>query len=143
MIGSRSYSKLGLLGPIDDLKAQIQGYVAEFLACRTKLNEMTKSPVLTIADKANELLANQGVLEPQLQTSLALIDKIQMDAYSMSDITTIAAFVPSMVSQINNTNDLWNEYQGLGSSAKPPTSWLLYGILGLVGYWFFRRKKLI
>jgi hypothetical protein len=140
MIGSTKSSRLGLLGPVDDLQAEIQGYVAEFLACRTKLNEMSKSPILTISQKANELLAKQPQLEQELQNALAVIDQIKSDVYSFSDIATVAAFVPSMVSQINDTNDLWNEYLGLGPSAKPSKSWILYGVIALGGYLIFGRR---
>ena len=141
MIASRKYSKLGLLGPMDDLTAQIQGYVADFLADRPKLVEMQKSPILDISQKATDLLADQGVLEVQLQSTLALINKIQTDAYDFSDVTTAAAFVPSLVSHMSSVTDLWNEYQGLGSSAMPSTNWLIYGAIALAGYWFFIGRK--
>lgn len=140
MIASRSYSKYGLMGPLDDAQAEIQGYVAEFLACRTKLNEMTKSPILTISDKARELLLKQGPLESELQNALATIERVKSDTYSMSDITSVLAFIPSMYSQVSDTNDLWNEYMGLGASAKPSTSWLLYGAIAVGGYFVFGRK---
>jgi hypothetical protein len=132
---------LGLLGPIDDIQASIQGRVSEFLAARTKLNEMMKSPILTIADRARELLAIQAVLEAELQTTLATIERVKADVYTMSDIASAVAFYPSMEKQIRDVGELWAEYTGLGESAKPATNWLLFGALGLLGYWLFIGRK--
>ena len=54
-----------------DVQGLIQGKVGTFLQLRSQLQEMSRSPVLTISDKANQLLSTQTQLETDLPDAIA------------------------------------------------------------------------
>lgn len=109
-----------------EIQGLLQGRVGEFLQLRNKLNEMSRSPVLTIADKAKQLIPTQTQLEIDVP---AAISKAQTG--DTMDILSATATYGFMEKQIYDVNNLWEEYQGLGSSAKASyisgiPNWALY-----------------
>jgi hypothetical protein len=115
-------------GVLSDVEAQIQSEVGVFLQLKSKLQEMVRSPVLTISDKAQQLLTTQNQLETELQPAL---EGVQSGSMGLSDILSAGGFFYSMEKQISDVNDLYNEYSGLGSSAKASLisgvpDWLVY-----------------
>ena len=127
---------------IADVKGLIQSKVGAFLQLRTKLQEMSRSPVLTISDKANQLLPNQTQLETDLPVAIE-----KADIGSFSDLVFAGAFYFQMDKQITDVDDLWNEYKGLGSSAQASLisgipNWFLWAGGGFFLWrWLKKGKK--
>jgi hypothetical protein len=117
---------------VGDVQGLIQSRVGTFLQLRTQLQEMSRSPVLTISDKASQLLPTQTQLETDLPDAIA-----RAQTGSLVDLAFAGAFYYQMDKQISDVTDLWNEYKGLGSSAQASLipglpNWSLFAIGGLV-----------
>ena len=117
---------LGQDETLSDVQALLQSRVGTFLQLRAQLQEMQKSPVLTISDKAAQFLVTQGQLETDLPTAVA-----NASSGDVSGIISVSGFVYLMEKQISDVTDLYNEYIGLGSSAKASLfsgipNWVLY-----------------
>jgi len=125
-----------------EIQGLLQGRVGIFLQLKSKLQEMSRSPILTISDKANQLLTTQNQLETELPTAVSSVSE-----GSFTDIISAGGFYFFMEKQISDTNDLYDQYTGLGESAKASLisgipNWLLFiGISGLVILKARRRKK--
>lgn len=125
-----------------DVQGLLQSRVGVFLQLRSQLQEMQRSPILTISDKATQLLIPQGQLETDLPTAIA-----NAASGDVSSIISAGGFVFLMEGQISDVNDLRNEYIGLGESARPTliaglpdwTLWLIGGVLVL--YMVKRKRK--
>ncbi len=128
--------------PLSEVQGLLQNRVGIFLQLKSKLQEMSRSPILTISDKANQLLIAQNDLETQLPTAVSSVSE-----GSLSDIISAGGFYFFMEKQIGDVNDLWEQYTGLGESAKASfisgiPNWILFtGIGGLVFFMARRRKK--
>jgi len=128
--------------PLLEVQGLLQGRIGIFLQLKSKLQEMSRSPVLTISDKAKQLLIVQNQLETDLPTAIAGISE-----GGFSDIISAGGFYFFMEKQISDVNDLWDQYIGLGASAKAtlisgiPDWLLLAGIGGLIFFKVRRRKK--
>ena len=125
-----------------EIQGLLQGRVGIFLQLKSKLQEMSRSPILTISDKANQLLTTQNQLETELPTAVSSVSE-----GSFTDIISAGGFYFFMEKQISDTNDLYDQYTGLGESAKASLisgipNWLLFvGIGGLIILKVRRRKK--
>jgi hypothetical protein len=122
------------------IQGMIQARVGEFLQCRSRLQEMSRSPVLTISNKAGQLLLKQQDLEESLSPT---VEKAQ--AGDVIGIAEAGVFYYSMTSQIEDVNGLWTEYKGLGSSAQASIlpgipNWILY-MGGAFIFWRLTRRK--
>jgi len=129
------------LGQIDEAQALIQAEVGHFLQLRSQLQEMSKSPVLTIADKATQLLIVQDQLESELPGA---IEKTQSG--DISDYISASGFFLFMEKQIYDVGNLRNEYTSLGESAKPTLisgipNWALYAGGGLFIFYLIKKRK--
>ena len=132
---------LGQTEILEDIEGLIQGEVGVFLQLKSQLQEMSRSPVLTISDSANQLLITQNQLESELPLA---IEKSKSDSYS--DIISASGFFIFMEKQIHDVNSLRNEYTGLGESAKASLfsgipDWVLYITLGGFALWTMTRRK--
>ncbi len=122
-----------------EIQGLLQGRVADFLKLRTQLNEMARSPVLTISDQANNLLTTQT----QLETDVPLaISKAQTG--STEDLLSATVTYGMMEKQIYDVGSLWGDYTKLGSSAKASyipgvPNWALYIIGGFLVWKIIRR----
>lgn len=117
----------------------IQDKVAALLQLRTKLQEMSRSPVLTISDKANQLLPVQTELENALTPTL---EKAQSG--DLIAIGEAGVYYYRMEKQITDVDDLYAEYTGLGSSAKASIipgipNWVLYAGGAFIVWKLIRR----
>jgi hypothetical protein len=115
-----------------EIQGLIQGRVAAFLQLRNQLNEMSRSPVLTISDQANQLLITQTQLETDVP---AAISKAQ--AGGTEDLLSATVTYGMMEKQIYDVGDLYSTYSGLGSSARASyvpgvPNWALYGVGALI-----------
>lgn len=124
-----------------DIQGLLQDEAAKFLQLRSKLNEMGRSPVLTISDKANQLLVTQSTLENSVAD---ITTKAQTG--NLSDMFAVATYAYQVESQISDVNDLWNQYQGLGSSAKAGLipgipNWAMWIVGGGLVFIMIRRKR--
>ena len=122
-----------------ELQGLIQGRVAAFLQLRNQLNEMSRSPVLTISDQANQLLITQTQLETDVP---AAISKAQTGG--TEDLLSATVTYGMMEKQIYDVGDLYSTYTGLGSSAKASyipgiPNWALYLVGGLIVWKLIRR----
>lgn len=122
-----------------EIQGLIQGRVADFLKLRNELNEMSRSPVLTISDGANQLLPIQTQLETDVP---AAISKAQTG--DTMDILSATYTYGLMEKQIYDVGNLWEKYQGLGSSAKASyipgvPNWVLYLGGGFILWRIIRR----
>jgi hypothetical protein len=118
----------------------IQDKVAALLQLRTKLQEMSRSPVLTISDKANQLLPVQTELENALTPTL---EKAQSG--DLIAIGEAGVYYYRMEKQITDVNDLYAEYTGLGSSAKASMipgipNWVLYAGGAFIVWRLIKRR---
>lgn len=122
-----------------EIQGLIQGRVAAFLALRNQLNEMSRSPVLTISDQANQLLITQTQLETDVPNAIS-----QAQTGSTTDILSATVTYGFMEKQIHDVGSLWDDYQGLGSSAKASyipgiPNWILYVGGGYLAWKIIRR----
>jgi hypothetical protein len=122
-----------------EIQGLLQGRVADFLKLRNQLNEMVRSPVLTISDQANSLLVTQTQLE--IDVPLA-ISKAQTG--NTEDILSAMVTYGMMEKQIYDVGSLWGDYTKLGSSAKASyipgiPNWVLYIAGGFVVWKMIRR----
>ena len=129
----------------DDILADVQGLLQSrigiFLELRTKLLTMKRSPILTISDKAAQLLITQEQLETDLPTAIA-----NAQSGDVSSMISAGGFVFLMEKQISDVTDLWNEYIGLGESARPTIiagmpNWMLWLIGGISVFYIMKRRK--
>ncbi len=131
---------LGQTEVIGEIEGMIQSEVGSFLQLKSQLNEMSRSPVLTISDKANQLLIVQGNLENDLPGAIE-----KSKSSGVSDLISATGFLASMELQIYNVGSLRGEYTGLGGSAKASLiggipDWILY-IGGALVLWKIIRRK--
>ncbi len=117
---------LGQDETIGEIEAMIQSEVGSFLQLKSQLNEMSRSPVLTISDNAKQLLVSQNSLETELPGALE-----KAKSSGISDLISATGFIALMEKQIYDVNNLRGEYTGLGDSAKATMisgipNWLLY-----------------
>lgn len=117
---------LGQDETVSDITALIQGRVGIFLQLKSELREMQRSPVLTISDKAAQLLISQNQLESDLPGAIE-----KSETGSVSDAISAGGFLVLMEKQIYDVNNLRDEYVGLGESAKANLisgipNWFLY-----------------
>jgi hypothetical protein len=141
---------LGQLSLADRAKAEVQKYVADFLASRKILTDLTKHPSLQIVGKANGLLAVQSSLEKQLSDNLAIIEKAQTSgAYQMSDLLGVGLFASQLYKHINDVKNLKAEADGVapGWASKiqlmDVSGWAVpvgLGLLGVVLIWMGLRR---
>ncbi len=96
-----------------DIQGLIQSEVGTFLQLRYQLQEMSRSPVLTISDEANNLLITQTQLENDMPSA---IEKSQSS--EISDWISASGFFALMEKQVHDVGSLKNKYIGLGDSAK-------------------------
>ncbi len=132
-----------MLGQTQAITSEIQGLlqsrVADFLKLRNQLNEMVRSPVLTISDQANSLLITQT----QLETDVPLaISKAQTGG--TEDLLSATVTYGMMEKQIYDVGSLWGDYTKLGSSAKASyipgiPNWALYVVGGFIAWKMIRR----
>jgi hypothetical protein len=133
---------LGEISILDNVQALIQSQIGSFLKLKSSLNEMSGSPVLTISDRASQLLSTQLSLEEQLPSA---IEKSQ--AGNFSDLISASGFFVLMEKHIYDVKTLVEDYTSLGDSAKPTIvsgipDLLLYAIGGAaVLYFVVKRKK--
>lgn len=132
---------LGQVPIIDDTLALLQAQVGVFLQLRSQLQEMSKSPVLTISDKAAQLMVVQNQLEIELP---AAVQKSQSG--SVSDYISATGFFLLMEKQIYDASNLRDEYVSLGESAKPTLigglpDWALYAGGGAFLLYLLRGRK--
>ncbi len=132
---------LGQTEVIGEIEGMIQSEVGSFLQLKSQLNEMSRSPILTILDKANQLLIVQTNLENDLPGAIE-----KSKSSGVSDLISAAGFLASMELQIYNVGSLRSEYMGLGSSAKASLiggipDWILYAGGALVLWKIIRRKS--
>lgn len=126
---------------LSDVQALIQTRVGIFLQLRAQLQEMKRSPVLTISDKATQLLVVQEQLEADLPTAIA-------DASSgeISGMISASGFIYLMEKQISDVADLRSEYTGLGESARPTIiaglpDWALLLLGGISVFYIIKRRR--
>lgn len=120
------------------IEGLIQSRIGAFLQLKAKLQEMSRSPVLTISDEAKKLFTIQLELEAQLPSA------IEKSKGSASDILSASTFFVMIEKQKYDVDNLIEEYQGLGESAKPTLisgvpNWVLYIAGGLVALKLIRR----
>jgi len=132
---------LGQDETISDISALIQGRVGIFLQLKSQLREMQRSPVLTISDKATQLLVSQGWLESDMPSA---IEKSKTG--NVSDAISAGGFLVLMEKQIYDVNDLREEYIGLGDSAKASLiggvpDWILWAGGAFVLWRVIKRGK--
>ncbi len=96
-----------------ELQGLIQGRVGTFLQLRSQLNEMSRSPILTISDSATQLLATQTQLETDVPDAVT-----KAQSGDISDIVSAGATYALMEKQIYDVGNLYDQYTGLGESAK-------------------------
>lgn len=107
----------------------LQGYVADFLNCKSTLLALITSNVPTIVAQAQTLLDNQYALETQLTQMLVLKDQVIAGNYQYIDLVTLVNFALALKNQIDNTKTLYTN----GSSSIPTTfqRYLPYAIIGI------------
>ncbi len=130
---------LGQDETVSDVTALLQSQVGAFLQLKSQLLEMQRSPVLTISDKASQLLITQNQLEGDLPGA---IEKGQSGA--LSDLISAGGFYVLMEKQIYDVKRLRDEYISLGDSAKPSLiggipNWILY-VSGAFILWRIIRR---
>lgn len=111
---------------LENIQGLIQGQVGTFLQLKSQLQEMSRSPVLTISDKASQLSITQTQLETDLPDAIA-----KSQTGNLSDMISAGGFLVLMEKQIYDVNSLRDEYTGLGESAKASLfsgipNWILY-----------------
>ncbi len=126
---------------LENIQGLIQGQVGVFLQLKSQLQEMSRSPVLTISDKANQLLVAQNQLETELPNAIA-----KSQTGSTSDIISASGFFIMMEKQIHDVGNLREEYASLGDSAKASLfsgipDWILYATLGIFALWTMTKRK--
>lgn len=105
---------LGVLSPIDDVRAKLQEKIADFLAARSRLSNLMKNPSLQIQGEAKGLLSVQIQLEDRLYKEiLPKIQAIQAGVWSFSDIALIGSFTSIIVKQIGDVNRLVSKSGGI------------------------------
>jgi hypothetical protein len=122
---------------LTDVQGLIQSQIGSLLQLRSQLQEMQKSPILTISDKAKSLLVTQTQLEADLSPT---ISKIQSGDATTSDYITAGGFLLMVEMQIKDVGDLYNQYLGLGSSAQASLisgipNWMLWVVAGGLIFW--------
>jgi hypothetical protein len=125
----------------EDIAGMLQARVGTLLQAKTQLQEMSKSPVLTISDQANKLLVNQNQLETDLPGTIE-----SAKSGGVSEMISAAGFFAMMEKQIYDVSSLWDEYVGLGASAKPTIfsgipDWVVYASGGGLVLWLLIKKK--
>ena len=130
------------VGQIEEIESMIQAKVGEFLQGKQKLLEMQTGNILTIQSEAKDLYASQLELENQLSSITDLIKKIKEDSYSMSDIIVAGQFYYNMSGHVDNVNNLYLQYRGLGGqpglfAGLPSWAWL---VIGGGAIWFFLKR---
>ena len=128
----------------EELEANIQSRVGEFMGLKKKLLTMMNSSLITIRDPARDLHAKQLKLEADLPVTLAIIGQIKTDSYSLSDVAKVATFYYLMESQISDVNKLELEYFAGGGTAEPLVDWTKILIVGgglALGYVLLGRKN--
>ena len=132
------------IGQIEEIESMIQAKVGEFLQGKQKLLEMQKGNILTVQSDAKDLYASQLELENQLSSITDLIKKVKEDSYSMSDIIVAGQFYYNMSYHVDDVNNLYNQYKGLGGKTTglfaglPSWAWL---VAGGGAIWFFSRRR--
>jgi len=132
---------LGQTEFLTEIQGLIQGEVGQFLQLKSQLQEMSRSPVLTISDKSAQLMATQNQLESELPGA---IEKSQSG--NLSDAISASGFFVLMEKQIHDVGNLREEYVSLGDSAKASffggiPDWLLYAGGAFILLKIMRRRK--
>ncbi len=122
-----------------EIQGLIQGRVADFLKLRNQLNEMSRSPVLTISDQANQLLITQTQLETDVPLAMS-----KAQAGGTEDLISATVTYGMMEKQIYDVGDLYKTYLGLGSSARASyipgiPNWILWVAGGVLAWKIIRR----
>jgi len=126
----------------EDVAGMLQARVGVLLQSKTQLQTMSRSPVLTISDEANQLLVKQNELEAELPSTIE-----KAESGGVTDLISAAGFFALMEKHIYDVTSLWNDYTGLGESAKPTIfagipDWIIYASGGaFVLYLLIRRKR--
>lgn len=107
----------------------VQGYIADFLNCKTALLALVTSNIPTTSNQAQALLNNQYALETQLTQMLLLIEQIKIGNYQYTDLVTLVAFGAALKNQIDNTNSLYRS--GSGSIPSVLQQYLPYIVVGI------------
>jgi hypothetical protein len=116
----------------EKLTASIQSRIAKFLSLKKDLLRVaSNSPDLTLRDQANSLLISQSSLESELSDTLKLLEKVETDSYSLSDILAASAFYARMEFHIKSSEAVIGQYKKIapaeGTIFGIPTKYLLYG----------------
>ena len=134
---------LGQTEFLDDIQGLIQGEVGQFLQLKSQLQEMSRSPILTISDKSAQLMVVQNQLESELAGAIE-----KSKSGNLSDSISATGFFALMEKQIYDVRNLREEYIGLGDSAKASffggiPDWLLYagGAFIILKVLMKKRKK--
>lgn len=119
----------------------VQGYIADFLNCKTKLLALITSNQSIVSNQAQTLLDNQYSLETQLSGMLDLIKQVKIGNYQYTDLVNLASFGFALKNQIDNTNSLY----GSGSGSIPSTlqtvlPYIIVGVGVLAGAYVILKK---
>lgn len=132
---------LGQTEFLTEVQGLIQGEVGQFLQLKSQLQEMSRSPVLTISDKSAQLMVVQNQLESELAGA---IEKSQSG--NLSDSISATGFFAMMEKQIYDVGNLREEYVSLGDSAKASflssiPNWILYAGGAFILLKIIKRRK--
>lgn len=119
----------------------VQGYIADFLNCKTKLLALITSNLPKISTQAQSLLDNQYVLETQLTQMLVLIDQLKVGNYQYTDLVNLASFGFALKNQIDNTNSLYGQGSGsIPSTLQTILPYIIVGVGVLAGAYAILKK---
>lgn len=97
---------------VDLIQAKIQSKIASLLSCRERLLKIESSTLdLSIGSKAQELLEVQKNLEDELKKALSIIDRINLGAYSISDVINLLSFYYRVDRHISEVSSLERDFQ--------------------------------
>ena len=131
------------------LEAKIQSRIADFLALKKPLLDLTQNLIPSINSKAKSLYQNQAILEKELQDNLKKIETMKTSGLDFGTVAQIGTFYAMMEKHIGDSHKFMdlakqNTVQETGITdprdAVPFIKWVgLAGLVGMVALGLRRR----
>ena len=135
---------LGALNPVELAEGEIQKYVADFLATKSRLNRLRGSSLLNIRSQAEALYTQQTHLEQELNKTLAKIEQMKAGSWSLGDVLEISNFAFNLYTHSQDTKALEKKAEesgGMPDINNPGTEMMIVGVVGaLILSWYLWKK---